>query len=181
MLAAGCPVVGREMLATGFPNDCSHLDVQATCWFLAQNHLLNSFVFALLLNPSLQEPSAESYEGKTLSYQLMQTTSFCNRQLQTPTAGCTATGYFFAPADLYRSSSILRLFLASVPAGPFAPADLSSSAEHDVVTDYIIIDGPLRCSSWFSFDVPAGPSSSSSACNWLISFQLIYYAPAGST
>ncbi|KZV26231.1 hypothetical protein F511_43892 [Dorcoceras hygrometricum] len=47
-----------------------------------------------------------------------------------------------APADLYRSSSILRLFLASVPAGIFAPADLSSSAEHDVVTDYIIIDVP---------------------------------------
>ncbi|KZV27030.1 hypothetical protein F511_07851 [Dorcoceras hygrometricum] len=73
-----------------------------------------------------------------------------------------------APADLYRSSSILRLFLASVPAGPFAPADLSSSAEHDVVTNDIIIDGPLRCSSWFSFDVPADPSSSSSACSWFI-------------
>ncbi|KZV50463.1 hypothetical protein F511_18982 [Dorcoceras hygrometricum] len=85
-----------------------------------------------------------------------------------------------APADLYRSSSILRLFLASVPAGPFAPADISSSAEHDVVTDYIIIDGPLRCSSWFSFDVPADPSSSSSACSWFLSYQLIHYAPAGS-
>ncbi|KZV35996.1 hypothetical protein F511_14513 [Dorcoceras hygrometricum] len=83
-----------------------------------------------------------------------------------------------APVDLYRSSSILRLFLASVPAGPFAPADLSSSAEHDVVTDYIIIDGPLRCSSWFSFDVPADPSSSSSACSWFLSYQLIHYAPA---
>ncbi|KZV56160.1 hypothetical protein F511_43893 [Dorcoceras hygrometricum] len=86
-----------------------------------------------------------------------------------------------APAELYRSSSSLRLFLASVPAGPLAPADLSTSAEHDVVTDYIIIDGPLRCSSWFSFDVPADPSSSSSACSWFLSFQLIHYAPAGST
>ncbi|KZV54738.1 hypothetical protein F511_36347 [Dorcoceras hygrometricum] len=86
-----------------------------------------------------------------------------------------------APAELSRSSSSLRLFLASVPAGPFAPADLSSSAEHDVVTDYIIIDGPLRCSSWFSFDVPADPSSSSSACSWFLSFQLVHYAPAGST
>ncbi|KZV23243.1 kelch repeat-containing F-box family protein [Dorcoceras hygrometricum] len=62
--------------------------------------------------------------------------------------------------------------------GPFAPADLSSSAEHDVVTDNIIIDGPLRCYSWFSFDVPADPSSSSSACSWFISFQLIHFAPA---
>ncbi|KZV34149.1 hypothetical protein F511_42060 [Dorcoceras hygrometricum] len=77
--------------------------------------------------------------------------------------------------------SNLRLFLASVPAGPIAPADLSSSAEHDVVTNDIIIDGPLRCSSWFPFDVPAGPSSSSSACSWFISFQLIHFAPAGST
>ncbi|KZV26299.1 dystroglycan-like [Dorcoceras hygrometricum] len=86
-----------------------------------------------------------------------------------------------APADLYRSSSSLRLFLASVPAGPLAPADLSSSAEHDAVTNDIIIDGPLRCSSWFPFDFPAGPSSSSSACSWFISFQLIHYAPAGGT
>ncbi|KZV24816.1 hypothetical protein F511_26475 [Dorcoceras hygrometricum] len=62
-----------------------------------------------------------------------------------------------------------------------APTDLSSSADHDVVTDDIIIDGPLRCSSWFPFDVPAGPSSSSSACSWFLSFQLVHYAPAGST
>ncbi|KZV46203.1 hypothetical protein F511_26991 [Dorcoceras hygrometricum] len=86
-----------------------------------------------------------------------------------------------APAELSRSSSNLRLFSASVPTGPFAPADLSSSAEHDVVTNDIIIDGPLRCSSWFSFDVPADPSSSSSACSWFLSYQLIHYAPAGST
>ncbi|KZV31092.1 Aldose-1-epimerase domain containing protein [Dorcoceras hygrometricum] len=92
--------------------------------------------------------------------------------------GCISTA---ALQLLYRSSSILRLFLAPVPAGPFAPADLSSSAEHDVVTDYIIIDGPLRCSSWFSFDVPADPSSSSSACSWFLLYQLIHYAPAGST
>ncbi|KZV33695.1 hypothetical protein F511_30807 [Dorcoceras hygrometricum] len=86
-----------------------------------------------------------------------------------------------APAELYRSSSNLRLFSASVPAGPLAPADLSSSAEHDVVTNDIIIDGPLRCSSWFSFDVPADPSSSSSACSWFLLFQLIHFVPAGST
>ncbi|KZV44614.1 hypothetical protein F511_33022 [Dorcoceras hygrometricum] len=134
--AAGYPGVGRKMLATGF--------------------------IAMKLACDCAKPSAESYEGKTLSYQLIQTTSFCNRQLQTPTAGYTTTEYFFASADLYRSNSILRLFLASIPAGPFAPADLTSSAEHDVVTNEIIIDGPLRCSSWFPFDVPAGSSSSSS-------------------
>ncbi|KZV26318.1 hypothetical protein F511_21272 [Dorcoceras hygrometricum] len=70
----------------------------------------------------------------------------------------------------------------SVPAtGLLAPTDLSSSADHDVVTDDIIIDGPLGCSSWFPFDVPVGPSSSSSACSWFISFQLVHYTPAGST
>ncbi|KZV31916.1 hypothetical protein F511_04230 [Dorcoceras hygrometricum] len=103
-------------------------------------------------------------------------------------AGCPVVGFKCLRLDfprlalqlLYRSSSNLRLFLASAPAGPFAPADLSSSAEHDVVTNDIIIDGPLRCSSWFSFDVSADPSSSSSACSWFISFQLIHYAPAGS-
>ncbi|KZV56943.1 hypothetical protein F511_16888 [Dorcoceras hygrometricum] len=62
-----------------------------------------------------------------------------------------------------------------------ATADLSSSTDYDDVTDYIIIDGPLRCSSWFPFDVPAGPPSSSSACSWFLSFQLVHYALAGST
>ncbi|KZV40519.1 hypothetical protein F511_40353 [Dorcoceras hygrometricum] len=50
---------------------------------------------------------------------------------------------------------------------------LSSSADCDDITD-----GPLGCSSWFPFDVPAGPSSSSSACSWFLSFQLVHYAPA---
>ncbi|KZV41683.1 callose synthase 10-like [Dorcoceras hygrometricum] len=78
-----------------------------------------------------------------------------------------------------RLTKIRWIFLYDVAS--LAPADLSSSAEHDVVTNDIIIDGPLRCSSWFSFDVPADPSSSSSACSWFLSFQLIHYAPAGST
>ncbi|KZV39443.1 hypothetical protein F511_13434 [Dorcoceras hygrometricum] len=77
--------------------------------------------------------------------------------------------------------SLLTSSLLSSPAGLLAPADLSSSADHDVVTDDIIIDGPLRCSSWFPFYVPAGPSSSSSACSWILSFQLVHYAPSGST
>ncbi|KZV15841.1 histone-lysine N-methyltransferase ASHH1-like [Dorcoceras hygrometricum] len=97
------------------------------------------------------------------------------------TAGCPVVGREKLATGFPNDCSSLRLFLASVPAGPFAPADLSSSAEQDVVTDYIIIDGPLRCSSWFSFEVPAYPSSSSSACSWFLSFQLIHYAPAGST
>ncbi|KZV16309.1 knotted1 induced1 [Dorcoceras hygrometricum] len=53
-----------------------------------------------------------------------------------------------APADFYRSSSILRLFLASVPAGPLAPADLSSSAEHDVRLQLVhIVPADSLCSS----------------------------------
>ncbi|KZV41457.1 hypothetical protein F511_36014 [Dorcoceras hygrometricum] len=85
--------------------------------------------------------------------------------------------------DFYCSSSSSTLLQQTSysSAGLLAPADLSSSAEHDVVTDDIIIDGPLRCSRWFPFDVPAGPSSSSSSCSWFLSFQLVHYAPAGST
>ncbi|KZV34396.1 putative beta-1,3-galactosyltransferase 20 [Dorcoceras hygrometricum] len=103
------------------------------------------------------------------------------------TAGCPvvgremlATGF---PNDCFLLivMSLMMSSLLSSPAGLLAPADLSSSAEHDVVTNDIIIDGPLRCSSWFPFDVPAGSSSSSSACSWFISFQLIHFAPAGST
>ncbi|KZV50286.1 hypothetical protein F511_38161 [Dorcoceras hygrometricum] len=139
---AGCPVVGREKLATGFPND----------WL-----------------------------DQTMSYQLIQTTSFAIHPRLIEYNAVALVWMYKLPAALqliYRSSSNLRLFSASVPACPLAPADLSTSAEYDVVTDYIIIDGPLRCSSWFSFDVPAGPSSSSSACSWFISFQLIHSAPA---
>ncbi|KZV32110.1 hypothetical protein F511_12390 [Dorcoceras hygrometricum] len=66
--------------------------------------------------------------------------------------------------------SLLMSSSLSSPADLLAPADLSSSADHDVITDDIIIDGPLRCSSWFPFDVPSDPSSSSSACSWFLSF-----------
>ncbi|KZV17986.1 hypothetical protein F511_40134 [Dorcoceras hygrometricum] len=128
---AGCPVVGREMLATGFPND----------WL-----------------------------DQTMSYQLIQTTSFDMHPRLIEYNGVALDWMYFL--------LILHFFSTSVPAGPIPPADLSSSAEHYVVTDYIIIDCPLRCSIWFSFDVPADPSSSSSACSWFISYQLIHYAPA---
>ncbi|KZV48289.1 hypothetical protein F511_30536 [Dorcoceras hygrometricum] len=89
-----------------------------------------------------------------------------------PGQNAVRSSCFIVPAPTCDSSQLLFQL-------PFAPADLSSSSEHDVVTDYIIIDGPLRYSSWFSFDVPADPSSSSSACSWFLSFQLIHFAPAG--
>ncbi|KZV54113.1 hypothetical protein F511_28872 [Dorcoceras hygrometricum] len=104
------------------------------------------------------------------------------------TSSLLITALASAPAELHRSSSSLRLFLASVPAGPLAPADLSSSAEHDVVTDYIIIDALqlvfsptdlfLQQSSQFLFQLV---HLFFSACSWFLSFQLIHYAPAGST
>ncbi|KZV49417.1 bromodomain and extraterminal domain protein 9 [Dorcoceras hygrometricum] len=91
------------------------------------------------------------------------------------------TNYWFYCSFLLIVMSLLMSSSLSAPADLLAPTDLSSSADHDDVTDYIIIDGPLRCSSWFPFDVPAGPPSSSSACSWFLSFQLVHYAPAGST
>ncbi|KZV23878.1 retinoblastoma-related protein [Dorcoceras hygrometricum] len=141
--AAGCPVVGREMLATGFPNDW--LD-QTMSYQLIQT---TSFA----MHPRLIEYNAVALDRMYYSCLLVISSQDHLLNLSLKAKRC--------PLQLlYRSSSNLRLFSASVPAGPFAPADLSSSAEHDVVTDYIIIDGLLRCSSWFSFDVPAGPSSS---------------------
>ncbi|KZV21997.1 hypothetical protein F511_40597 [Dorcoceras hygrometricum] len=52
-----------------------------------------------------------------------------------------------------------------------APADLSSSADHDDVTDDIIIIGPLGCSSWFpsSLALAAGSYRSS----WFTMLQLV--------
>ncbi|KZV27854.1 hypothetical protein F511_37488 [Dorcoceras hygrometricum] len=48
-------------------------------------------------------------------------------------------------------TTLLMSSSLSAPAGLLASADLSSSADHDVITDDIIIDGPLRCSScWFN-------------------------------
>ncbi|KZV16085.1 hypothetical protein F511_29010 [Dorcoceras hygrometricum] len=107
--------------------------------------------------------------NQTMSYQLIQTTSFAMHP--------RLIEYNDVALDWMYCSCLLVL-LRVVPA---ALQLLSSSAEHDVVTNDIIIDGPLRCSSWFPFDVPAGPSSSSSACSWFISFQLIHFAPGGST
>ncbi|KZV40669.1 hypothetical protein F511_32379 [Dorcoceras hygrometricum] len=95
-------------------------------------------------------------------------------------ASGSSIDWFYCSFLLIVMSLLMSSSLSSL-AGLLAPADLSSSVDHDVVTDDIIIDGPLRCSSWFPFDVPAGPSSSSSACSWILSFQLVHYVPAGST
>ncbi|KZV38131.1 organic cation/carnitine transporter 6 [Dorcoceras hygrometricum] len=150
------------MLATGF----IALKLACDCWSSSFQNVPAGFIIA--------RPSAESLARR----QNAVVPTYSNDiVLLSPTSNTNCWLYCDWILLLY----FLRLFLASVPAGPFAPADLSSSAEHDVVTDYIIIDGPLRCSSWFSFDVPADPSSSSSACSWFTSFQLIHFAPAGST
>ncbi|KZV30879.1 hypothetical protein F511_10813 [Dorcoceras hygrometricum] len=45
----------------------------------------------------------------------------------------------------------------------------------------IMMSSPMTSSSMVHLDVPAGSSSSSSACSWFLSFQLIHFAPAGST
>ncbi|KZV30601.1 ABC transporter A family member 2-like [Dorcoceras hygrometricum] len=53
-----------------------------------------------------------------------------------------------------------------------ATADLSSSADYNDVTDYIIIDGPLRCSSWFPFLLLA-LATGSYRSNWFTMLQLV--------
>ncbi|KZV38875.1 putative serine/threonine-protein kinase [Dorcoceras hygrometricum] len=137
---------------------------------------------------------------QTMSYQLIQTISFAMhpRLVNYITVAlvwmyCSCLMVITianAPAELSSSANCdditadviiaVRSFLFTSTTA-CATADLSSSANYDDVTDYIFIDGPLRCSIWFPFDVPAGPPSSSSTCSWFLSFQLVHYAPAGST
>ncbi|KZV50734.1 hypothetical protein F511_09261 [Dorcoceras hygrometricum] len=167
MLTAGCPVVGREMLATGFPNDW--LD-QTMSYQLIQ---MTSFA----MHPLLVDYITVALVWMNCSSRLV---NFFLYDVALSLASGSSIDWFYCSFLLIVMSLLMSSSLSS-PAGLLAPADLSSSADHDVVTDDIIIDGPLRCSSWFPFDVPAGPSSSSSACSWILSFQLVHYAPAGST
>ncbi|KZV14163.1 hypothetical protein F511_44286 [Dorcoceras hygrometricum] len=54
MLAAGCPVVGREMLATRFPNDCTK--AKRCRIHLSKRHrfAIANFKYHLLVNSSLR-------------------------------------------------------------------------------------------------------------------------------
>ncbi|KZV50622.1 hypothetical protein F511_33279 [Dorcoceras hygrometricum] len=170
---SGCPVVGREKLATVFPNDW----MRSNNWFI----VAHAWEYCCYLLVSLERVPA----GFVIANHRLNLTKakLCRINLfkrivllsLSPSTNCWlyCDWILLVRPDLYRSSSILRLFLASVPAGPFAPADLSSSAEHDVVTNDIIIDGPLRCSSWFPFDVPAGSS-------FLYRLQLVLIVPVDS-
>ncbi|KZV42298.1 hypothetical protein F511_42114 [Dorcoceras hygrometricum] len=166
VLAAGCPVVGREMLATGFPNDwldqtMSYQLIQTTLFamhprLVDYTSLLLSACWSLLEEvPTgfiIARPSAESYEGKTLSYQLIQTTSFCNRQLQTPTAGCTATGYF-----LYEVASSLALLFTTADSFLLIVMSLLMSSTLSALAELL---APTNFSpADFTIPVPAGSSS----------------------
>ncbi|KZV42635.1 hypothetical protein F511_17559 [Dorcoceras hygrometricum] len=107
---------------------------------------------------------------QTMSYQLIQTTAFAMHPRLVD----------YITIALVWMNCILRLvnFFLS-PAGLLAPADLSSSADHDVVTDDIIIDGPLRCSSWFPlmFQLVHLPllalAAGSYRSNWFTMLQLV--------
>ncbi|KZV45823.1 hypothetical protein F511_32260 [Dorcoceras hygrometricum] len=60
MLAAGCPDVGREMLATGLSNDCFLLVSleSCTCWFLArrQNAVLSADCDDIIADVIIADP-----------------------------------------------------------------------------------------------------------------------------
>ncbi|KZV54687.1 hypothetical protein F511_41877 [Dorcoceras hygrometricum] len=122
MLAAGCPVVGREMLATGFPND----------WL-----------------------------DQTMSYQLIQTTSFA----------------MHPRLLLLIVMSLLMSSLHSSPAGLLAPADLSSSADHDVVTDDSMVHLDVPAGSLLMFQLVHLPlqvlAAGSYRSNWFTMLQLV--------
>ncbi|KZV24162.1 serine/threonine-protein kinase TOR-like [Dorcoceras hygrometricum] len=156
MLAAGCPVVGREMLATGFPND----------WL-----------------------------DQTMSYQLIQTTSFAMHPR------LLATGYFFlydVALSLASGSSIDWFYCL--------PADCDDITTDVINTDpdfsllqrvlaqqlislhlLIMMTSPMTSSSMVHLDVPAGSllmfqlvhlplqalAAGSYRSNWFTMFQLV--------
>ncbi|KZV55947.1 hypothetical protein F511_10265 [Dorcoceras hygrometricum] len=154
------PVLFRDFKCSRTMSYCSSLVVQSLfvkCLRLKKYQLVNRKIFLLILIANAKR---------------------CRSNLFKRHRFAIANFKYHLLVDISFLLIVMSLLLTSSLS---AQAELSSSAEHDVVTDYIIIDGPLRCSSWFPFDVPAGSSSSSSACSWFISFQLIHYAPAGST
>ncbi|KZV14721.1 transcription factor CYCLOIDEA [Dorcoceras hygrometricum] len=122
----GCPVVGREMLATRFPND----------WL-----------------------------DQTMSYQLIQTTSFAMHPR-------------LPAADYNQRTNHLLNFIAKTKC-----CRINLFKRHRfaiAISKYrLLVNSCLRLDN--SSCVPAGPPSFFSACSWSSSFQLIHYAPAGST
>ncbi|KZV27999.1 hypothetical protein F511_30942 [Dorcoceras hygrometricum] len=136
--AAGCPIVGREILATGFPNDW--LDQTMSYQFIQTT--------SFAMHPRLRE-------GQTLSYQLIQTTSFCNRQLQVPTAD---TSLLSASAEL-SSSADCDDITADLPAELFffdtSPVDFTIPVPAGSSFPYrlqlvLIVPADSLCSSWFN-------------------------------
>ncbi|KZV57155.1 hypothetical protein F511_36281 [Dorcoceras hygrometricum] len=198
MLLSGCPVVGREILATGSPNDwldqtMSYQLIQTTS-FAMHHRLVDYITVALvwmycscLLLATDCDVTADFINADP-ALALLFTTAECDditvdviiadsRFLLAlcldPTADSSSCLLIMLTSLLMSSFLIERLILLT--------SSLLIQLLRFLSSADFIFDGPLRCSSWFPFDVPAGSSSSSSACSWFLSFQLIHFAPAGST
>ncbi|KZV49592.1 hypothetical protein F511_15452 [Dorcoceras hygrometricum] len=90
--------------------------------------------------------------------------------------------------SLLMSSPLIQLLRSSSQLLIVMTSSLLLIASSRIYADVITADSRFLfasiqqlISSTSEFDVPAGSSSSSSACSWFLSFQLIHYAPAGST
>ncbi|KZV30878.1 hypothetical protein F511_10812 [Dorcoceras hygrometricum] len=187
-----------------------------TCWFLAQNHLLNlsakakrcrinlfkrhRFAIAnskyhLLVNSSLRLDTSSSLtllftttdcddittdviiaDSRFLLVLCLDPTTDSSSCLLIMLMSLLMSSLLIQRLILLTSSSLIQLlrFLSS--------ADLYALALLLVFLHLLIMmSSPMTSSSMVHLDVPAGSSSSSSACSWFLSFQLIHFAPAGST
>ncbi|KZV35703.1 hypothetical protein F511_43786 [Dorcoceras hygrometricum] len=90
--------------------------MQSTVAFDWINLLLNSSVFALLLNPSMQEPSTETKrKGKTLSFLFASTPAYETADLSS-SADCDdiTADVIIADSDLCASSQLLIVMTSSL-------------------------------------------------------------------
>ncbi|KZV30053.1 hypothetical protein F511_27062 [Dorcoceras hygrometricum] len=152
MFAAGCPVVGREKLATGFPND----------WL-----------------------------DQTMSYQLIQTTSFAMnpRLVDYITVALVWMHCSSLLVSLERSTCwfLAQNHLLNLTKAKRCRTNLSKRHRFAIANSkyHLLLSAELfffdTSPADFTVPVPAGSSFLFSACSWLSSFQLVHYAPAGST
>ncbi|KZV23512.1 hypothetical protein F511_39608 [Dorcoceras hygrometricum] len=201
MLAAGCPVVGREMLATGFPNDW--LD-QTMSYQLIKRHRLLCILDWLNISLKLssgctiaacwslpsQSPSAEFLARKQSAVVsiypndivLLSLTSsiICCLRLVEQVKICLQLVVQSLVVKCLRLDFQTTAACWSLPSQS-PSAEFLARKQNAVVSIYpndivlLSLTSSIICCS------PAGPSSSSSACSWFLSFQLVHYAPAGST
>ncbi|KZV45549.1 dentin sialophosphoprotein-like [Dorcoceras hygrometricum] len=152
-LAAGCPVVGREMLATGF----IALKLACDCAVVLQS--LAKHAIHQMLAP------AGHCHRKIFLLILIANAKRCRSNL--------FKRHRFAIAN-FKYHLLVDISYLLIPSSLSAPTELSSSADCDVVTNDIIIDASADCTvacDWFVSSTTSLPLASecklpADSCDW---------------